>query len=228
MRKVIVLLAMAILLPSLGNAQDFWQQSNGPHTGDIRNLVINSNGHIFAPASAGVYRSTDHGKNWELTGLTDTGVMSLAIRANGDLFAGTTDGVYRSTDNGDSWTRLELPTVVGISLAINSSDHIFVGTFDSGIFRSTDNGDNWLPIGLEDYNVRSLAINSIGHVFAGTYDSGVFRSANDGENWTPVHAGLTNPMVSALAVSPSGYLCRDSRWRSVSKCATNYFYHRKY
>src|SRR5574342_784682 len=104
MKKVIVLLAMAILLPALSDAQDFWQQSNGPHTGDIRNLAINSRGHIFAPSSAGVYRSIDHGKNWELTGLTGTGVRSLAIRTNGDLFAGTTDGVFRSTDNGDNWS----------------------------------------------------------------------------------------------------------------------------
>ena len=182
MRKFIVLLSMAILLPSLANAQDFWQQSNGPHTGDIRNLVINSRGHIFAPAQAGVYRSTDNGKNWELTGLEGTGIRTLAIRTNGDLFAGTTDGVYRSTDNGDNWSLLGLTDELVVSFAFNSSGHIFAGVYwltspgGGGVYRSTDNGENWTRVGLINNYVSSLAVNSSGYIFAGTQYNGIFRS----------------------------------------------------
>lgn len=58
MRNAIILLAMAILSPSLSNAQDFWQQANGPYIGYIGSLAINPSGHVFAgTAGGGVYRS---------------------------------------------------------------------------------------------------------------------------------------------------------------------------
>lgn len=58
MKKNIILLSLAILLPFLSNAQDFWQRANGPYAGYIRSLAINSSGHIFAgTAGGGVYRT---------------------------------------------------------------------------------------------------------------------------------------------------------------------------
>jgi len=85
MRNAIILLSMAILLPSLSNAQDFWQQTNGPSIGYIGSLAINSSGHIFAGTGAGVFRSTDDGDHWipintGLTRLEITSLLSYSMR----------------------------------------------------------------------------------------------------------------------------------------------------
>ncbi len=46
-------------------AQDSWEQTNGPYGGNIDALAINSSGHIFAGDNeGGVFRSTDNGGNW--------------------------------------------------------------------------------------------------------------------------------------------------------------------
>lgn len=82
MKNTIILLLIAILLPSLSNAQDFWQQTNGPYGGLVGSFAINSSGHIFAGTyTGGVFRSTDNGDNWMPinTGLTNIYIWSLAI-----------------------------------------------------------------------------------------------------------------------------------------------------
>lgn len=100
MKKNIILLSLAILLPFLSNAQDFWQSANGPYAGYIRSLAINSSGHIFAGTySDGVFLSTNNGDDWASinTGLTNNGVSCLAINPGGHIFAGTAGGgVYRT------------------------------------------------------------------------------------------------------------------------------------
>jgi ligand-binding sensor domain-containing protein len=211
------LLLMWLLTDKEGNAQNFWQQTNGPDEAEVYALVINSSGHIFAGTSgSGVFRSTNNGDNWAAvnSGLTNTYVSALAINSSGHIFAGiyrdgifgSDGGVFRSTNNGNSWTAVYsgLPNTGVYALAINTSGHIFVGTVRRGIFRSLNNGDSWTAVGLPNTIVSGLAINSSGHIFAGT-SSGVFRSTNNGNSWTAVNSGLPNT-VSDLAINSSGHI----------------------
>jgi hypothetical protein len=100
MKRFFFLISFVIIsLTPLSNAQDFWQQTNGPYGGTIQSFAINSSGNIFAGTVGGVYRSTDNGNNWTQinTGLTSNIVNSLAINSSGNIFAGTLGGgVYRS------------------------------------------------------------------------------------------------------------------------------------
>jgi hypothetical protein len=64
-------------------------------------LVINAQGHIFAGAVSGVFRSIDNGESWTSVndGLTIPYVYSLAIDTNGYIFAATfRGGVFRSVE----------------------------------------------------------------------------------------------------------------------------------
>ena len=88
-------------------SQNFWEQSNGPYGGEVRALVVNQDGVIFAGVvDLGLFKSEDNGENWiNLTnGLGHKSVYSIAINSDGRMFAGTRyDGVFYSTNNGNDW-----------------------------------------------------------------------------------------------------------------------------
>jgi photosystem II stability/assembly factor-like uncharacterized protein len=124
----------------------------------------------------GVYKSTDSGKTWKHTGLTDTQVIAR-IRvhpANPDLVytaafghpAAPTDerGIFRSKDGGATWQRVLFrnnrtgaidlvmdrnnPNVLYAAMweAYRVSWQMSSGGAGSGLFKSTDGGDTWAEI----------------------------------------------------------------------------------
>lgn len=187
-------------------------------------VALNSAGHIFAGTSAGLYRSTDDGANWEEknSGLPGAVILSLSINSVGHIYAGTNmAGVFRSTDGGDIWAPTAL--VIGAILAIelNSDDDVFAGMLTGipgqGIRFSWDNGVVWrLPDGgFTPSIVYDVAVNSDDFVFAGGDGDGVLRSIDEGVNWETKNSGLTSTIIYSLALdkderlyagSDSGYV----------------------
>ncbi len=205
MRRLFPLLLVVILLSSSASrAQDFWQPANGLLPGPVNTLIVNSNGHIFAGLSIGIFRSTDKGGSWAKLNLAGVDVKSLALSSSGQILAGTSGGVFRSTDNGGNWVLIGLRDTLVMCLAINASGHVFVGTADWGILRSTNGGASWNPSNSgfsTRVGIRSVAVNSAGYIFAAT-STGVFRSTNNGTNW--VQVGLANSSVRSLTIDGSG------------------------
>jgi len=165
---------------------------------DIRALLINTNGHVFAGTAQGVFRSTDNGATWAPSniGLPNVkSIYSLSANSSGHIFAGLSSsgsGVFRTTDNGGNWSKVFAANIGVQTLAINSRGDILAGTSGSGIQRSIDNGNSWTAVnnGLYDFMINALAINqSANEIFAGL-NCGVFRSIDSGNNWTSVNAGL--------------------------------------
>jgi hypothetical protein len=183
-----------------------WVQTNGPYGAEIRCLAVSGTNLFAGTNGEGVFRSTDNGNSWTVSGLTNRSVYALAVLDN-NLFAGTLDGVFLSTDNGTSWTRvgyeytgLKYTSVRAFAI---SGTNIFAGTGGGGVFLSTNSGLSWAPAGLTHVNVRSLAVNGT-NIFAGTNGSGVFCSTDSGKSWTEASTGLTFTYVYCLAVSPNG------------------------
>jgi hypothetical protein len=145
---------------------------------------------------SGLFMSTDGGRNWGATGLTNTFVNAMAIDAfDADtLYAGTRDygvagrpfrGVLKSTDAGKSWFAINdgFPDRIGdvsivTALAIDPVDRnvLYAGTSGRGIFRSGDAGASWSEFnsGLTNLTINALAIDQAGkHIYAAT-GAGVF------------------------------------------------------
>lgn len=129
------------------NFDSTWPLSNPQAIGA---LIIAPNGTLFAGTGeanpgggsityggAGMYRSTDGGANWQLTGLTDSGAIGrlavnptnpqqIFVAAAGDLFnPGGERGVYKSTDGGSTWPLVlagENPTTGAVDLAIDPAN----------------------------------------------------------------------------------------------------------
>ncbi len=108
---------------------------------------------LYAGTSLRVFKSTDGGASWNVTGLTGVGVFALAMDplTPTTVYAGTGGGgVFKSTDGGASWNATGLTSVGVLALAIDSltPTTLYAGTDPSGVYKSTNGGANWSPTGL--------------------------------------------------------------------------------
>lgn len=152
-----------------------------------------------ANSDRGGYRSTDGGKTWKRTLLTDntTGVqnISYAYDTPNVMLATTTrrgnnngapdksapgsikgGAVVRSTDGGVTWQQLKGETVPGIfgrtccAVAMNTNGKRMFVVTNSGLFRSDNGGDTWTQMDKEDGRVRNGQ---------GGYNCGVYVNSKD-------------------------------------------------
>lgn len=209
-----LLLVLLVFYPLFINAQDFWQQTNGPYGGGVNALAVNLNGDIFAVTYyAGIFRSTNNGERWTPIneGLTDLQVNCLTIRSDGMIFTGTNDegGIFFSPDNGNHWYQSGLFGIPITAISSNANGDIFAGTIghlynNTSIYRSTDNGQTWTALtnGLPPLEILSIAINSQGAVYLAT-NGGIYRSTDNGDNWE--HLNLSGYCIS-LAINSSNHI----------------------
>ncbi len=112
-----------------------------------------------APASGGVYRSSDGGATWAASGLAGQVVGDL-VWLGPFLYAAAEHGFYRSPDAGASWTRLAAspgrPSRLMFPLAPAAGLEAFLAT-DRGLFRTMDAGEHWSPAGFAGQEVLTVA-----------------------------------------------------------------------
>jgi photosystem II stability/assembly factor-like uncharacterized protein len=112
-----------------------------------------------APASGGVFRSSDGGTTWRASGLSGQVVGDL-VWLGPFLYAAGEHGFYRSQDAGTSWTRLAAspgrPSSLMFPLAPAAGLEAFLAT-DRGLFRTTDAGGHWAAAGFDGQPVLSVA-----------------------------------------------------------------------
>ncbi|MBI1746278.1 MAG: hypothetical protein HYR55_06785 [Acidobacteria bacterium] len=97
------------------------------------------------PTEAGVFRSTDGGKQWSLIFLSDD-VKAMDPSRPNILYAmrsARREGVFKTTDGGDTWTPIGLEGLIIGSLALHpiQTDTLYVG--GRGLRKSTDGGQTW-------------------------------------------------------------------------------------
>jgi photosystem II stability/assembly factor-like uncharacterized protein len=112
-----------------------------------------------APASGGVYRSSDGGSTWTASGLPGEKVGDL-VWLGPLLYAAGESGFHRSQDAGATWTRLSAspgrPSRLMFPLAPAAGVEAFLAT-DRGLFRTTDAGEHWAPAGFAGQDVLTVA-----------------------------------------------------------------------
>ena len=184
---------------------DTWYPVNKGGNKYINMLGIRGNT-IFEGTKAGIFRSTNNGKEWIHIDYSGTPFDHYSFASNNTFaFAGinfehhdaNNGSVLRSSDDGLTWTEVLTGSVS--ALAVNNSN-IFAGCPDKRqspgkIFRSTNDGTDWTEVMGE--NITSLALKGT-TIFAGTSENGIFRSTDNGNTWNQFNNGLTDTAINAL------------------------------
>jgi photosystem II stability/assembly factor-like uncharacterized protein len=162
--------------PATAQSDSKWKSINQGLTNfDVRCLVANSNGDLFAGTASGIFRSQDKGETWTAinSGLNNTNVQTILITEKQEILAGTAaDGVYLSTDNGGSWSSIGIGQV--------QSETITDGGKQTTVSKTTPNTV-----------VRNLAKTS-SSIFAGT-DAGLYQTQDRGLTWKLNNQDLSSP-----------------------------------
>jgi len=146
---------------------------------------------------AGIYRSTDKGKEWELvnsTGLPKDlhGIYSLISLPNNEnvLLAGTTSGLLRSVNGGETWEVADYSRLItAISNIPRSTDLISysITENEAGVMLSKDNGATWENLGLNlgQDAVAYFAIHpeQTEKLAVVTFENNLLISEDGGQNW---------------------------------------------
>lgn len=178
------------------------------------NEVVAGDSILFANlsrgASAGIYYSTDMGKNWiQFSNAPPVSGINVILAKGKDLFAGTFDGsnggVFLTTDNGANWTALNNGLICqDVSNLAMTDSVLFAGTQMTGAHMSTNYGNSWIKTGKGVKDSIGLAIMSLTvynhHLFAGTWGGGIFSSQDSGINWEAKNNGLDIKFIISLAV----------------------------
>jgi photosystem II stability/assembly factor-like uncharacterized protein len=152
------------LLVTLDEGATYAAQGEGLPRGPIVAMALSSffavDPVVFAaPASGGVFRSSDGGRKWVGVGLEGQKVGDL-VWLGPFLYAAAETGVYRSQDTGATWARLAdspgRPLRLMFPLAPAAGLEAFLAT-DRGLFRTTDAGEHWTAAGFAGQPVQDVA-----------------------------------------------------------------------
>jgi len=191
-------------------AQDIWHQASGPYGSfNLNSITKGPNGTLFAGGFADyaggvVYRSTDDGNTWAMTGPSpmQSTVYPTVVDAFGTVYVGTDgQGIWRSTDNGSSWLQIGsgLPSLSSFSIASSTGGNLY--TASSGtLFFSSDKGNTWNSFGSSTTPkpANEVYVSPAGYIFIVVYPT-VYRSTDNGNSWTNLSlTGLTNGGIASI------------------------------
>ncbi len=192
---------------------DTWQLLFA-YSSSFSDVKINSQGDIFVATDySGLWRSTDGGANFMMTGFDGVSIEAMVIGNEGTILVGTGSPsyyVYRSVDNGDTWS----PSYTMFSwggaqyFATDSVGYFYMATYDE-LLSSADDGVTWenLTLGLP-VSFTAIGTGASDTVYVATRSDGIFRSGDWGITWEPYNEGLpAYGWVNSFATSAAtGYL----------------------
>jgi photosystem II stability/assembly factor-like uncharacterized protein len=182
---------------------------------------------MYAGTNAGLFRSTNSGKNWSQvnSALDSVQVYAVACNSSGYVFAGSINGaLYKSTDNGVNWD-LKISGLPNYEINNIVSDHfgnIYVSNF-VGVYYSSNSGETWQPINSGIYSFLSptcLVPDNYGSLYLSSA-YGMFRASSLGANWESKNKNLIASQITTISSNSNGQIFASTLvgklYRSSSK-----------
>ncbi|MCX6153717.1 MAG: hypothetical protein NT007_06125 [Candidatus Kapabacteria bacterium] len=201
MMKIIILLT--ILQSYAFSKENFWDllYFQKDSTQEIESITFDKNGNIYFAAFTygSIYKSTNHGKSWEI--IFDRIPQCLFVSSNNYLFSSTNyycPCLYRSKDGGKTWDTTKLATVFGTiyqdynGMRVTNFIELGDGTILAGhhdfswYYFTSDQGDSWYDIYMGDKasDCQGIAVNNLGELFClSSQDYAIQKSIDTGKTW---------------------------------------------
>jgi photosystem II stability/assembly factor-like uncharacterized protein len=156
---------------------------------------------VYAGAWSGIYRSTDAGLSWILTGSHYYNYgMAVSAAAPNVCYAGGYNDMYKTTDAGATWFSASTGFLGNNAYSIAMSQSNAAITFfgdTKGVFKTTNAGSSWFDCnnGLNIGAIGSFtsAPSSGSTIYTSIKEVGVYKTTNNGSAWTllptPVSCG---------------------------------------
>ena len=148
--------------------------------------------------SLGVYKSTNGGNTWNITGLSfglsaGNTVSKLLIDPNNSniIFATTLNSIKRSTDGGATWADAFTDNAAlfnDIVYKIGSNSIIYATSRKGKFYISTNNGISWSIASTPSSNRLDIALtaNDVNQILTMDNNGVLRKSTNQGSTWTTV------------------------------------------
>jgi photosystem II stability/assembly factor-like uncharacterized protein len=218
-----------LIIPALVSiySQTFWTPTgNITSAGDdwVPEIACNSTGTLLAYSfNNGIFRSTNNGDEWSLSGITNLKVSNISTSPDGKIFAicNNTSGIYLqlSTDDGLSWNQVY--SAVHNNNFFSGSGMVFMdsnvvvaaisftlgptlGDIGVEIVKSTDGGLSWQLLFIANgFGGAESLIRQGNRIFITTTLSGIWYSDDNGSNWNHV-ASSPSSFISCIQINSSG------------------------
>lgn len=171
----------------------------------------------FEHNSAGFWRSTDAGVDWQNFNIAPAEDRQDILTADVDPYdpkhlivtGHEHTGTYESKDGGQTWTNVVMDggmnTISALVFFINTGSasttaqtFIWIGQGGAGTWRSTNSGANWSRVDLNNGAVQLYQPGNGVVYMAGqgsAHGAGVLRSSDYGQTWTHVGASVNEVAV---------------------------------
>jgi hypothetical protein len=92
---------------------------------------------VYAGKGNGVFRSSDAGNTWIMTGLANVRAIAIDPASPQTVYAGTVNGVYVSATGGGGWTVMNdgLDDPVVTDLKVGADHYLYLSTNGTGMYR---------------------------------------------------------------------------------------------
>lgn len=183
---------------------------------------------IYGSTYAGVFKSTNGGKSWQLSnsGMTSNDVKILVCMAKDSktLYAATWGrGVFCSRDGGSSWYQCNngITDLRILSIRENKNDlDLLYAISELELLKSVDGGKSWQNLSFQFGKIISLAVDfEMNNLFLGTKYNGIYTSSDDGNTWQAAKSGLPKATDGYYHAAGNLELGQDSSqtiWAAIS------------
>ena len=180
------------------------------HVYTIEQAISNHNTLYAGTATSGIWKSINHGDNWELitADLLVNTCDALAIDHTDDLvvYAEILNSVYKTIDGGTNWTPTGDAVFQNIAMNVrdiiihpNNQDIIFLAS-NTGIYRSIDGGTNWSTIVSGEFQELELHPTDPNYMYTVERDGDItvfHRSIDNGLSFSAFSNGWPAPDLGA-------------------------------